>query len=40
MVMGNLFEISGFPQWYPFGVGDRHQQEDATEQFRFVFEER
>jgi len=37
---GNLFDISGFPQWYPFGVGDRYQEEDATEQFRFVFEER
>ena len=37
---GNLFDISGFPQWYPFGVGDSYQEEDAMEQFRFVFEEK
>ena len=35
----NLFDISGFPQWYPFGVGDQFQEEDANEQFRFVIEE-
>ena len=36
----NRFEISGFPQWYPFGVGDQYQQQDETTQFRFVVEER
>jgi hypothetical protein len=35
----NLFTISGFPQWYPFGIGARYQVQDATEQFRFVIEE-
>ena len=37
---GNLFDISGFPQWYPFGIGDMKKEEDANEQFRFVIEER
>ena len=36
----NIFGISGFPQWYPFGVGDRYQAEDETAKFRFVIEER
>ena len=35
----NRFEISGFAQWYPFGVGDQYQQQDETTQFRFVIEE-
>ena len=37
----NLFTISGYPQWYPFGViGSNYQAEDATTQFRFSIEER
>ena len=32
--------ISGFPEWYPFGVGKRYQKQDETAQFRFVIEER
>lgn len=36
----NRFTISGFPQWYPFGVGDRYQKQDDTTQFRFVIEEK
>jgi hypothetical protein len=36
----NRFTISGFPQWYPFGVGDRYQKEDETMKFRFLIEER
>ena len=37
----NLFTISGYPQWYPFGiVGANFQEEDATTQFRFSIEER
>ena len=36
----NRFTISGFPQWYPFGVGGLYQKHDETTQFRFVLEER
>lgn len=36
----NRFTISGFPQWYPFGVGDLYQKQDETTQFRFVLEEK
>ena len=31
----NLMPISGFPQWYPFGVGDSAQQGDENMVFRF-----
>ena len=24
---GNLFDISGFPQWYPFGIGDMKKED-------------
>ena len=38
---GNLFGISGFPQWYPFGVpGKNYQQQDKDTQFRFSVEEK
>jgi len=36
----NRMGISGFAEWYPFGVGDRYQKQDETAQFRFVIEER
>ena len=36
----NRMGISGFAQWYPFGVGGRYQEQDETGQFRFVIEER
>ena len=37
----NLFTISGYPQWYPFGVaGANYQEEDETTMFRFTIEER
>jgi hypothetical protein len=36
----NRMGISGFAQWYPFGVGSRYQKQDETAQFRFVIEER
>ena len=36
----NRMDISGFPQWYPFGVGERYQKQDETTSFRFVLEER
>jgi hypothetical protein len=36
----NRFTISGFPQWYPFGVGDRYQEQDEAMKFRFLIEER
>ena len=36
----NRIGISGFPQWYPFGLGERYQKKDETMQFRFVIEER
>ena len=32
----NLMPISGFAQWYPFGVGDWYQERDAASTFRFV----
>ena len=35
----NRFTISGFAQWYPFGVADRFQSQDCEETFRFVIEE-
>lgn len=35
----NIFGISGFPQWYPFGVGDHYQEQDESQKFRFVIEE-
>ena len=36
----NLFTISGYPQWYPFGVvGVNYQEADETTQFRFSVEE-
>ncbi len=31
----NLMPISGFPQWYPFGTGDKYQQRDEGSVFRF-----
>jgi hypothetical protein len=40
-MLANRFTISGFPQWYPFGVpGVNYQQQDETMQFRFSIEER
>ena len=36
----NRFAISGFPQWYPFGIGENYQKQDETAQFRFSIEER
>ena len=37
----NLFTISGYPQWYPFGiVGANYQEADETTLFRFSIEER
>ena len=37
----NLFTISGYPQWYPFGiVGSNYQEADETTMFRFSIEER
>ena len=39
-LFNNRLGISGFPQWYPFGLGDRYQARDETTQFRFVIEER
>ena len=36
----NRMTISGFPQWYPIGVGALYQKKDETTQFRFVIEER
>lgn len=36
----NLFTISGYPQWYPFGVvGSNYQEQDETTQFRFSIRE-
>ena len=35
----NRFTISGFAQWYPFGIGGQFQSQDSEEQFRFVIEE-
>lgn len=32
----NLMPISGFPQWYPFGVGSAYQKQDEASKFRFV----
>ena len=31
----NLMPISGFAQWYPFGVGDRYNRADQDAAFRF-----
>ena len=40
-MLANRFTISGFPQWYPFGVpGVNYQVQDETMQFRFALEER
>ena len=39
-LFNNRLGISGFPQWYPFGLGERYQKKDETTQFRFVIEER
>ena len=40
-MLSNRFTISGFPQWFPFGVpGVNYQQQDETMQFRFAIEER
>jgi hypothetical protein len=37
----NLFTISGYPQWYPFGiVGSNYQEADETTLFRFSIEEK
>ena len=36
----NRFTISGYPQWFPFGIGERYQSQDENVQFRFVIEER
>merc|ERR1711924_84600 len=36
----NRMGISGFAQWYPFGLGSRSQKQDETGKFRFVIEER
>ena len=39
-LFANLFTISGFPQWYPFGVvGVNYQEADETTQFRFSVEQ-
>ena len=35
-LLNNLMPISGFPQWYPFGVGGSYQKEDEASVFRFV----
>ena len=36
----NLFTISGYPQWYPFGIaGSNYQEADETTLFRFSIEE-
>ena len=35
----NRMGISGFAQWYPFGVGNRYQKQDETAQFRFMIKE-
>jgi len=35
----NLMPISGFAQWYPFGVGDWYQTDDESATFRFVIRE-
>ena len=35
----NRMGISGFAEWYPFGVGSRYQKQDETAQFRFAIEE-
>ena len=32
----NLMPISGFPQWYPFGVGESYQRQDEASKFRFI----
>jgi hypothetical protein len=37
----NMFTISGYPQWYPFGiVGSNYQEADETTLFRFSIEEK
>ena len=36
----NKMGISGFAQWYPFGVGRLYQGQDESAKFRFVLEER
>ena len=36
----NRMGISGYAEWYPFGVGDRYQKEDETALFRFRIEEK
>jgi hypothetical protein len=35
----NLMPISGFNQWYPFGVGEFYQQNDTASLFRFKIQE-
>lgn len=32
----NLMPISGFAQWYPFGVGEWYQKQDEISTFRFL----
>ena len=40
-MLANRFTISGYPQWFPFGVpGLNYQEQDETMQFRFAIEER
>ena len=39
-MLANRFTISGYPQWYPFGVpGVNYQVQDETMLFRFSIEE-
>eukprot|EP00756_Hemistasia_phaeocysticola_P025669 Hpha_TRINITY_DN16017_c0_g10::TRINITY_DN16017_c0_g10_i1::g.118061::m.118061 len=35
-LLQNLMPISGFNQWYPFGVGDYYQKQDEASLFRFA----
>ena len=35
-LMQNLMPISGFNQWYPFGVGKHYQKQDENSLFRFA----
>ncbi len=38
-LFNNLMPISGFAQWYPFGVGELYQAADEASRFRFVVRE-
>ena len=35
-LLHNLMPISGYNQWYPFGVGEYYQSEDESSAFRFT----